>query len=120
MDIVRAAVAIAVLLLFTAALGFLVSHVEAQDTAWSRFMYLYNGLEAIVFAAVGWLFGREVHRAQAQAAQARATAADQRADGDRGVHAGEARRAGEHDQGALPGASDRSERPGRWPVRYQG
>ena len=79
MDFIRAAVAVVVLALFVAALGFLVSRIDAQDTSWSRFMYLYNGLEAIVFAAIGWLFGREVHRAQAQAAEQRASAAEQRA-----------------------------------------
>lgn len=41
-------------------------------------MHLFGGVEVIVFAAIGWVFGREVHRAQAESATARAdTAAEQ-------------------------------------------
>jgi len=51
------------------------------ETIWGRYVFLLGGLEPIVFAAVGWLFGREVNRKQAeQAGQATATAAAATAD----------------------------------------
>jgi hypothetical protein len=42
---------------------------DFSDTTWTRLTYLLGGVEAIVFTAVGWLFGREVHRGEAQAAK---------------------------------------------------
>jgi len=33
-----------------------------DDKVWERRVYLFGAVEAIVFTAVGWLFGREVHR----------------------------------------------------------
>ena len=32
-------------------------------------MFVFSSVEAIVFTAVGWIFGLEVHRAQAESAQ---------------------------------------------------
>ena len=38
---------------------------------WAHLTYVFGSVEAIVFTAVGWLFGREVHReAAAQATKA--------------------------------------------------
>jgi hypothetical protein len=56
---------------------------EAQDASeleWTRAMYLLNGVEAVAFAAAGFLLGREVHRQQAEKAEERATEANQQAD----------------------------------------
>jgi hypothetical protein len=36
-----------------------------NETIWGRYVYVFGGLEAIVFTAVGWIFGREVNRAAA-------------------------------------------------------
>ena len=52
-------------------------NVEERD--WSRYTYVAGGLDSIVSIAVGWLFGREVHRkayeaAERSAAHARASA----------------------------------------------
>lgn len=52
----------------------------ATDAVWVRTIYLLNGIEAIAFAAAGFLFGREVHRGAAQASEKRAESAEQRAD----------------------------------------
>jgi type VI protein secretion system component VasK len=41
---------------------------QNNEVEWSRLVGLLTGVEAIVFAAVGWLFGREVNRAQAEQA----------------------------------------------------
>lgn len=54
-----------------------------DEPIWSRYIYLLGGLEAIVFTAVGWLFGREVNRKQAeQAEKATKDAADAKAKGE--------------------------------------
>lgn len=52
----------------------------ASETLWNRQVYLFGGFEAIVFTAVGWLFGREVHRSSAASAKAEAEEAKQKAD----------------------------------------
>jgi hypothetical protein len=36
-----------------------------NELQWQRQVYLFGAVEAIVFTAVGWLFGREVHRSEA-------------------------------------------------------
>ncbi|MER7555876.1 hypothetical protein ABTZ46_02980 [Nocardioides sp. NPDC126508] len=55
----------------------------ASETVWGRYIFLLGGLEAVVFTAVGWLFGREVNRRQAnQAEQATKEAAEAKAKGE--------------------------------------
>jgi hypothetical protein len=39
---------------------------------WERYTYLLAGVETVTFTAIGWLFGKEVHREQAQQAEMRA------------------------------------------------
>lgn len=45
---------------------------KSSDAVWQRLIYVYSGIEAVVFAAVGWLFGREVNRKQVEGAEQRA------------------------------------------------
>jgi hypothetical protein len=52
----------------------------ANELTWTRTVYALTPIETIAFAAVGWLFGREVHRQEAEHAQIRATNAEARAD----------------------------------------
>lgn len=52
----------------------------ANELAWQRRVYLFGGVEAIVFTAVGWIFGREVNRQQVDAAENRANTSEQKAD----------------------------------------
>lgn len=47
----------------------------ATDLTWTRVVYALGPVESIAFAAAGWIFGREVHRQQAQQAEARASQA---------------------------------------------
>jgi hypothetical protein len=78
-----AAVAVAVVLLlgFAALLLYLVGEASsATDATWSRYVYLFGALEALVFTAVGWLFGREVNRQAVQHAEKRAAQADSKAE----------------------------------------
>jgi hypothetical protein len=52
---------------------------EANESEWARYVYVFGGIEAIAFAAAGFLFGKEVHRAQAESAEKRATDAEGKA-----------------------------------------
>src|SRR5690348_4166956 len=65
--VVAVIVAVMLLLGFGALIWFLVSQAgSAAEGTWSRFVYLFGSAEALVFTAVGWLFGREVNRQAAQ------------------------------------------------------
>jgi hypothetical protein len=43
-----------------------------EEALWNRSMTLFGSVEAIAFTAAGYLFGKEVHREQAQKAEQRA------------------------------------------------
>jgi hypothetical protein len=45
-----------------------------EEVVWNRSLALFGSVEAIAFTAAGYLFGREVHREQAQKAEERADA----------------------------------------------
>jgi hypothetical protein len=69
-------VTVALLAGFAALVGLLTmlaSH--GDETVWQRRLYLFSAVEAIVFTAVGWLFGREVHRSSEASARQDAAAA---------------------------------------------
>jgi hypothetical protein len=53
---------------------------SASEAAWARWTFLLAGLEAPAFAAVGWVFGKEVHRAQAAKAEQGEAEAQAKAD----------------------------------------
>ncbi len=62
-----------ILVVFAAALVCLfVLARQAPEVQWQRYIYLYGGVEAIAFAAAGFLFGREVNRQRAENAEANA------------------------------------------------
>lgn len=69
-------VAIAALLAFAWFIIFLLHRTNTSELEWTRGVYLLTGVEAIVFAAAGFLFGREVNRARAEQAEARAATAE--------------------------------------------
>ncbi len=52
----------------------------SDEVHWSRLTYLFGSAEAIVFAFIGWLFGREVHRQRAEVAEKSARQAEERTD----------------------------------------
>jgi len=74
------AMAALVLIAFAVVLGYMI-HIAsgADDKLWTRSTYLFGSIEAIAFAAAGFIFGKEVHRQQAANAERRADAADQKA-----------------------------------------
>ena len=62
-------VALVLLTAFAVLAVWMMASADVEETTWARRVYVFGAVEAIVFAAVGWLFGREVHRGQAEAAQ---------------------------------------------------
>jgi hypothetical protein len=69
-------VGILALAAFAVFINYLVTQTGATDVVWARLTYLLSGVEAVVFAAVGFLFGREVHRERAITAEAKADTAN--------------------------------------------
>ena len=68
--LVRTVVTVVLLLAFgVLVVVMLVTSDSLSEVAWNRRVYLLGGVEAIVFTSVGWLFGREVHRSEAQTAK---------------------------------------------------
>jgi len=63
------AMAIGVLIAYGFFIHFLLEKVDTGEPDWSRLIYLFSGVEAIVFAAAGFLFGREVNRKRAENAE---------------------------------------------------
>lgn len=65
------------------AFGWFVCHMLGQtktnETEWTRAVYLFQGVEAIAFAAAGFIFGKEVHRERADKAEKRANAKEEEA-----------------------------------------
>ncbi len=77
-------IAVGLLLAFGVFVGMMVVLADrSDDQVWQRRIYLFSAVEAIVFTAVGWLFGREVHRSAAESARQDATEARQSADAAR-------------------------------------
>ncbi len=62
-------IAIGVLIAYGFFIHFLVGRADAKEPDWSRLIYLFSGVEAIVFAAAGFLFGKEVNRKRAENAE---------------------------------------------------
>jgi hypothetical protein len=53
---------------------------DAPAEEWKNRAFVFSSVEAIVFTAVGWLFGREVHRESAETARKDAEEAQDKAD----------------------------------------
>jgi cytochrome bd-type quinol oxidase subunit 1 len=87
MDAVRVIFAAVVAVLFVVFAIFLVTNADTSDQReWERWVYVFGAAEAIAFAALGWVFGKEVNRQRAEAAEdtakkAKKGEADERAKG---------------------------------------
>jgi hypothetical protein len=68
-----AALTVAYLCLLGVLLCFLYTNSDSiADTDWNRMVYVAAALGALVSTAIGWVFGREVHRGAAEVASAAA------------------------------------------------
>ena len=69
-----------VILVYCYFLRYLILHSDPKsvgDDHWVRLIFLFGSLEAIAFAAVGFIFGKEVNRARAVTAEANAKQANE-------------------------------------------
>ncbi len=71
--------AIGALVFFGALALYMIVTSDVSDDVWQRKVYVYASVEAIVFAAAGALFGVQVKRGEAKAANVRAEQAEQEA-----------------------------------------
>lgn len=55
----------------------LARYLAVDPLQWARLQYLFGAVEALAFAAAGWLWGKEVHRQQAVSAERRADEASE-------------------------------------------
>jgi hypothetical protein len=83
MSVLRAIVAVAALIFFAAFCVFLLANAGTDSSSeWERWVYVFGGVEAIAFAGVGWLFGKEVNRQRAQSAEEQAEQASAKAEAE--------------------------------------
>ena len=70
----KAAIGVAafVLLVYVGGLIWLTTQRGEQDPTWTRSVFIVNGIEALAFAAAGWLWGTQVNRGAAEVAQQQA------------------------------------------------
>jgi hypothetical protein len=81
--------AVVILAAFAGFSLYMLGHLDIAQTKWDRAVYIYGSVEAVAFAAVGYLFGKEVHRERADNAQKDASESKKVAT-DARVSAGEA------------------------------
>ena len=79
-DSLAAVVAVSALLVFLVLVILMFLNRSGSETAWSRLVYLLTGVEAVAFAGAGWMFGKEVHRGEAQRAEEQVHTEQERAD----------------------------------------
>lgn len=90
-DIIIIVVAVVILLIFVGFAIYVLGLTDTQEPQWSRAVYVLGGIEAIAFAAAGFLFGTEVNRRRAENAEERVTGAENRANAAQdGARKGEA------------------------------
>lgn len=65
-------VALIILFFFAVIVIYMFKRTSANEIEWGRAVYIYGGVEAVAFAAAGFLFGREVNRQRAESAESRA------------------------------------------------
>ncbi len=63
---------IVVLALFSVLVTYMILQTDTEDERWTRLVFLFGAVEAIVFAAAGAIFGTQVQRARVENAEKRA------------------------------------------------
>jgi hypothetical protein len=72
MDFVKYIIALVAILAFGWFVYYMLGQTKTDEKEWTRAVYLFQGVEAIAFAAAGFMFGKEVHRERADKAEKRA------------------------------------------------
>jgi hypothetical protein len=73
-EVIKYLIAIAALVGFSWFIIYLIGKTtNASELEWTRAVYLLSGVEAVAFAAAGFIFGREVNRQRAEKAEQRAS-----------------------------------------------
>jgi hypothetical protein len=75
--VIRAATAVIALIAFGFLVRDMLDNVADDPLVWARRMAIFGSVEAIVFAAAGFLFGREVNRQRAENAEESAESAQE-------------------------------------------
>lgn len=73
-------VAFLILLAFGIFVIYMLGQREANETQWTRLVYIFTGVESIAFAAAGFFLGSEIRREQTENADERADEARTEAD----------------------------------------
>jgi len=71
------AAAAVVLAAFLALAWYLTAGADVPDGVWKNRVFVFSSVEALVFTAAGWVFGKEVHRSQVEATREDARTAKQ-------------------------------------------
>jgi hypothetical protein len=70
LDRYRVAAALLLLIVFAALVAVMIVRADdGNEVTWAHLVYVFGAVEAIVFTAVGWFFGKEVHREAAEKAR---------------------------------------------------
>ncbi len=69
--------AVALTALFVVLVVVMLIAAKGSTSQWQNMVYVFGSVEALVFTAIGWVFGREVQRGQVAAARADAATAKQ-------------------------------------------
>jgi hypothetical protein len=73
-------VGVVLLVTFVVLFAFMLSQTGRGEIGWTRLVLLYGTVQAVLFAALGTVFGRELVRQRAEAAERLAARADERTD----------------------------------------
>ncbi|WP_433811395.1 hypothetical protein [Flavobacterium johnsoniae] len=74
------AAAIVLFIAYLIFIAYMLHESKTTELAWTRMLYIFSGLEAIVFAALGYVFGKDIHRIRAEKAEENEVKAKKEAD----------------------------------------
>ncbi|HEV2840543.1 MAG TPA: hypothetical protein VGW39_04390 [Chthoniobacterales bacterium] len=68
-DLAKFVTALAAIVAFGCFVYYMLGQTKMEEKEWTRAVYLFQGVEAVAFAAAGFMFGKEVHRERADKAE---------------------------------------------------
>ena len=68
-NLVKFLAALAAIVAFGWFVYYMLGQTKTDEKEWTRAVYLFQGVEALAFAAAGFVFGKEVHRERADKAE---------------------------------------------------